>query len=69
MTFGRPAAIPDCYVRLELPVEYELADASVTTFEARKEISVGFYSATMFVLPNLTRGSMLIRVGQDRFTR
>ena len=52
MTFGRPATIPDSYVRLELPSEYETTDASVTTIETRKEISVGFYTATMFVPPN-----------------
>lgn len=45
MTFGRPAAIPDNYVRLELPLDYEHIDL---VENEKKKNSTLFYSMTMY---------------------
>jgi hypothetical protein len=47
MTFGRPAAIPDSYVRLELPVDLASADPSLSGQDLRRQKSVQFFNATM----------------------
>ncbi|TVY92748.1 hypothetical protein LAWI1_G002078 [Lachnellula willkommii] len=47
MTFGRPATIPDDYVRLELPLDYDELILSSTTFDPRQQISVQFFNATI----------------------
>lgn len=49
MTFGRPAAIPDSYVRLELPVEIDKQIPPVAPANLRKNTSVQFFTATMYV--------------------
>jgi hypothetical protein len=47
MTFGRPATIPDDYVRLELPLNYDELIPSSALFDPRRQISVQFFNATM----------------------
>ena len=42
MTFGRPAAIPESYIKLELPAHYEGSSPS-----AVKHASMLFFNATM----------------------
>ncbi len=56
MTFGRPAAIPDDYVKLALPVDYDNVLESMLPADPRKHTSVCFFNATMYVH---TDGSML----------
>lgn len=46
MTFGRPAAIPESYVKLELPEPFESMGPSPAEY-SQKQDSVGFFSATM----------------------
>ena len=47
MTFGRPAAIPDDYVRIELPRHYREILGDVTPLPPLKEASVYFFNATI----------------------
>lgn len=50
MTFGRPAAIPESYVKLDFPVDYEAVHLSgVSKGDPRRHISVQFFVATMYV--------------------
>jgi hypothetical protein len=49
MTFGRPAAIPDNYVKLELPIDLTSADVSMSGPDLRRQKSVQFFNATMWV--------------------
>ena len=46
MTFGRPAAIPDDYVIIDLPCHIDAGD-SLGPVEPRHEVSVEFFNATM----------------------
>lgn len=46
MTFGRPAAIPESYVKLELPEPFENMGPSSAEY-SQKQDSVGFFSATI----------------------
>lgn len=48
MTFGRPAAIPEAYVKLDLPVDFDEIHL-VRRPDPRKHLSVQFYNATMYV--------------------
>jgi hypothetical protein len=49
MTFGRPPAIPENYVQLELPVPYITVDhlRSLTSREKAETLSVEFFNGTM----------------------
>ncbi|KAF2501403.1 hypothetical protein BU16DRAFT_450555 [Lophium mytilinum] len=47
MTFGRPAAIPDSYVRLELPVDFDCIAADNSAVDPRKRNSTLFYTMTI----------------------
>jgi hypothetical protein len=49
MAFGRPPAIPESYVQLELPVPYVTVDppCSLTVGEKAEQLSVGFFNSTM----------------------
>jgi hypothetical protein len=44
MTFGRPGAIPEDYIKLDLPVPLPLTTEGSTAVE---ETSVAFFNATM----------------------
>ncbi|OCL03951.1 hypothetical protein AOQ84DRAFT_346868 [Glonium stellatum] len=46
MTFGRPATIPESYVKLELPEPFENPSSSPAEY-SHKQDSVGFFSATI----------------------
>lgn len=48
MTFGRPSAIPEDYVKLDLPRPLPRADGSSLSLA---EVGVAFFNATMQVLP------------------
>lgn len=47
MTFGRPAAIPDDYVKLDLPVKHDFEASSSFVDEETSTISVAFFNSTM----------------------
>jgi hypothetical protein len=47
MTFGRPAAIPDTYVKLEMPVETEVDPLSPPSVEGSNPSNISFFAATM----------------------
>ena len=48
MSFGRPAAIPDDYVILDLPCHVNMGDP-MESIDPRREISLNFFNATMLV--------------------
>jgi hypothetical protein len=50
MTFGRPAAIPNSYVKLKLPAGDALVDASPMVDEQTSSLSLSLYNATMCVV-------------------
>ncbi|OKL55356.1 hypothetical protein UA08_09423 [Talaromyces atroroseus] len=49
MTFGRPASIPDCYSRLELPIYFDSIEPRERQIEARRRCrySTDFFNATI----------------------
>jgi hypothetical protein len=47
MTFGRPAAIPDSYVKLDLPVKRDFEKPSNFVDDETSVLSVAFFNATM----------------------
>ncbi len=47
MTFGRPAAIPDDYVKLELPRSFDDGGSPGLAADPRNIVSVNFFNATM----------------------
>jgi hypothetical protein len=47
MTFGRPAAVPDDYVRIELPVDIETGIDGATATDTHKSTSLLFFNATI----------------------
>jgi hypothetical protein len=47
MTFGRPAAIPDDYVKLELPQNLDDGASPRLAADSRLIVSVQFFNATM----------------------
>lgn len=47
MTFGRPAAIPDSYVKLELPSKRQFENSSAFVDDETSYLSVSFFNATM----------------------
>jgi hypothetical protein len=50
MTFGRPAAIPNSYVKLDLPAGDILVDASTVVDDQTSSLSLSLYNATMCVI-------------------
>lgn len=50
MTFGRPAAIPDCYVKLDLPAFQGRSEVLSIGNETDAHNSIRFFNATVFVL-------------------
>lgn len=49
MTFGRPAAIPDSYVKLELPASHPDLDTSAVIESETSSLSLSFFNASMYV--------------------
>lgn len=47
MTFGRPSAIPDSYVKLEMPAETEVDPLSPPSVEGCNPTNISFFTATM----------------------
>jgi hypothetical protein len=47
MTFGRPAAIPESYVKLEMPTETEVDPLSPRSVEGSNPTNIAFFAATM----------------------
>ncbi|KAJ5714910.1 Transcription factor [Penicillium malachiteum] len=53
MTFGRPAAIPDSYVKLELPSKRQFEKSSAFVDDETSYLSVSFFNATITLYKNL----------------
>ncbi|KAJ5133966.1 uncharacterized protein N7443_004411 [Penicillium atrosanguineum] len=53
MTFGRPAAIPDNYVKLELPLKRDFERSSAFVDDETSSLSVGFFNATVTLYKQL----------------
>lgn len=55
MTFGRPASIPEPYIKVDLPKEYPPSSLpgtnTFTSFEARNPANVSFFAATVYLDP------------------
>lgn len=49
MTFGRPAAIPDSYVKLELPAAHPDLDISAVIESETSSLSLSFFNSSMYV--------------------
>lgn len=47
MTFGRPAAIPDNYVKLDLPSKRDFDESSTLVNDETSFLSVTFFNSTM----------------------
>ena len=47
MTFGRPAAIPDSYDKMELPLDFVETMPSTLLADPQKKATVPFFNATM----------------------
>lgn len=47
MTFGRPAAIPESYVKLELPSKHPVEKSPTLIDEDTLYLSVSFFNATL----------------------
>lgn len=47
MTFGRPAAIPESYVKLDMPTETEVDPLSPRSVEGSNPTNIAFFNATM----------------------
>ncbi|KAJ5787283.1 hypothetical protein N7457_002273 [Penicillium paradoxum] len=47
MTFGRPAAIPDSYVKLELPTKHEFENSTGFVNDETAALSVAFFNSTI----------------------
>lgn len=52
MTFGRPAAIPDNYVKLDLPSKRDFDESSALVNDETTFLSLTFFNSTMFVIPS-----------------
>jgi hypothetical protein len=61
MTFGRPAAIPDSYIKLELPVEIDTVVDPKMPANSQKHASVQFFNGTMHVSIPLHYGTTLTK--------
>ncbi|KAJ5610294.1 hypothetical protein N7510_007013, partial [Penicillium lagena] len=53
MTFGRPAAIPDSYVKLDLPLKREFEKPSDFVDDETSVLSVAFFNATITLYKHL----------------
>ncbi|KAJ5934756.1 hypothetical protein N7466_004303 [Penicillium verhagenii] len=53
MTFGRPAAIPDSYVKLELPSVHQFESSSDVVDAETSSLSVSFFNCTITLYKNL----------------
>ncbi|KAB8263240.1 fungal-specific transcription factor domain-containing protein [Aspergillus pseudonomiae] len=53
MTLGRPAAIPDCYVKLELPANHECIDTSTIMDNTTADLSVSCLNCTIALYKQL----------------
>ncbi|KAE8333931.1 fungal-specific transcription factor domain-containing protein [Aspergillus sergii] len=53
MTLGRPAAIPDCYVKLELPANHECIDTSTIMDNTTADLSVSCLNSTIALYKQL----------------
>ncbi|KAF7617591.1 hypothetical protein AFLA_006507 [Aspergillus flavus NRRL3357] len=53
MTLGRPAAIPDCYVKLELPANHECIDTSTIMDNTTADLSVSCLNSTIVLYKQL----------------
>ncbi|KIY03377.1 uncharacterized protein Z520_00068 [Fonsecaea multimorphosa CBS 102226] len=47
MTFGRPPAIPDSYVQLELPVGFSALDGGAAATDKKESLSIAFFNGTI----------------------
>jgi hypothetical protein len=47
MTFGRPPAIPESYIQLDLPIPYATLQQPMTTEEKGDALSILFFNSTM----------------------
>ncbi|OQV06994.1 Fungal specific transcription factor domain-containing protein isoform 2 [Cladophialophora immunda] len=47
MTFGRPPAIPDSYVQLELPVGFSAVDGGSAATDKKEALSIAFFNGTI----------------------
>ncbi|OGM51099.1 hypothetical protein ABOM_000172 [Aspergillus bombycis] len=54
MTLGRPAAIPDCYVKLELPANHECIDTSAIMDNTTADLSVSCLNCTIALYRQLS---------------
>ncbi|KAL3446130.1 fungal-specific transcription factor domain-containing protein [Aspergillus insuetus] len=55
MTFGRPAAIPNSYVKLELPAGDVFVDASTVVDEQTSSLSLSLYNATITLYNQMSK--------------
>ncbi|KAJ5655508.1 hypothetical protein N7507_007458 [Penicillium longicatenatum] len=53
MTFGRPAAIPDSYVKLDLPSVHQFESSSAVVDTETSSLSVSFFNSTITLYKNL----------------
>ncbi|KAJ6108028.1 hypothetical protein N7523_009351 [Penicillium sp. IBT 18751x] len=53
MTFGRPATIPDNYVKLELPIKRDFEKSSAFVDDETSSLSVGFFNSTVTLYKQL----------------
>ncbi|KAJ5813994.1 uncharacterized protein N7503_000744 [Penicillium pulvis] len=53
MTFGRPAAIPDSYVKLDLPSTHQFESSSALVDAETSSLSVSFFNSTITLYKNL----------------
>ncbi|KAJ5653397.1 hypothetical protein N7490_000400 [Penicillium lividum] len=53
MTFGRPAAIPDSYVKLELPLVHQLESSLAIVDDETSSLIVSFFNSTVTLYKNL----------------
>ncbi|KAL3483108.1 fungal-specific transcription factor domain-containing protein [Aspergillus germanicus] len=60
MTFGRPAAIPNSYVKLELPAGDVLVDASPMVDEQTSSLSLSLYNATITLYNQIAKAIDLL---------
>ncbi|OAG40419.1 hypothetical protein AYO21_05319 [Fonsecaea monophora] len=47
MTFGRPPAIPDSYVQVDLPMEFSVVDGGAAGTDKKESLSIAFFNGTI----------------------
>ncbi|KAL2837451.1 fungal-specific transcription factor domain-containing protein [Aspergillus pseudodeflectus] len=60
MTFGRPAAIPNSYVKLDLPAGDTLVDASTVVDDQTSSLSLSLYNATITLYNQIAKAIDLL---------